>query len=110
MQDIGWLPCEPRTWFTLSRDVRQGKSDRPTSTRLLNLSIYMYIHIHELLDHALLAMHLVLLEKPNLSPPLWQVTEKDCSAQVTKDWQGLALNHYADMGNESRISALDFGH
>lgn len=44
-------------------------SDRPTSIRLLNLSIYMYIHIHELLDHALLAMHLALLEKRNLGRP-----------------------------------------
>lgn len=58
-----------RTQLTLGGDVRQGKSDRPTSIRLLNLSIYMYIHIHEPLDHALLAMHLVLLEKRNLRPP-----------------------------------------
>lgn len=101
-----WLCCESRTQLTLSGDVRQGKSDRPTSIRLLNLSIYMYIHIHELLDHALLAMHLVLLEKLNLSPSPWQLTEKDCSAQVTKDWQGLVLNHYTDVGNESRISSL----
>lgn len=96
-----------RTQLTLSGDVRQGKSDRPTSIRLLNLSIYMYIHIHEPLDHALLAMHLALLEKVNLSPPPWQLTEKDCSAQVTKDWQGLVLNHSTDVGNESRISSLD---
>lgn len=58
-----------RTQLTLGGDVRQGKSDRPTSIRLLNLSIYMYIHIHEPLDHALLAMHLVLLENRNLRPP-----------------------------------------
>lgn len=51
--------------------------------------LFMYIHIHELLDHAFLAMHLVLLENLNLSPPSRQLTEKDCSAQVTKDWQGL---------------------
>lgn len=63
------LCCGSRTQLTLGGDVRQGKSDRPTSIRLLNLSIYMYIHIHELLDHALLAMHLALLEKLNLSPP-----------------------------------------
>lgn len=67
----------------------------------------MYIHIHELLDHALLAMHLALLEKLNLSPSPWQLTEKDCSAQVTKDWQGLVLNHDIDVGNESRISIVD---
>ena len=102
-----WLCCGSRTRLTLGGDVRQGKSDRPTSIRLLNLSIYMYIHIHELLDHALLAMHLALLEKLNLSPPPWQLTEKDCSAQVTKDWQGLVLNHCIDVGNESRISSLD---
>ena len=102
-----WLYCRSRPRLTLSGDVRQGKSDRPTSIRLLKLSIYMYIHMHELLDHALLAMHLALLEKLNLSPPPWQLTEKDCSAQVTKDWQGLVLNHHTDVGNESRISSLD---
>lgn len=109
LTDFGgsWLCCGSRTRLTLGGDVRQGKSDRPTSIRLLNLSIYMYIHIHELLDHALLAMHLALLEKLNLSPPPWQLTEKDCSAQVTKDWQGLVLNHCIDVGNESRISSLD---
>lgn len=36
-------------------------SDRPTSIRLLNSSIYTYIHMHELLDRTLLAMHLALL-------------------------------------------------
>ena len=90
--------CRSGTRVILSGDVRQGWSDRPTSIRLLNLSIYMYIHIHELLDHAPLPMHLALLEKTNLRPPPWQLTEKDCSAQVTKDWQGLVLNHYPDVG------------
>lgn len=101
------LFCGSWTRLSLRGDVRHDESDRPTSIRLLNLSIYVYIHIHELLDHVLLAMHFALLEKRNLSPSAWQLTEKDCSAQVTKDWQGLLLNHRTDVGNESRISSLD---
>ena len=41
----------------------------PASLRLLNLSIYMYIHIHELSDPEPVAVHLVLLQKLNFSPP-----------------------------------------
>lgn len=67
----------------------------------------MYIHIHELLDRVPLAMHLALLEKRNLNPRPWQLTEKDCSAHVTKNWQGLVLNHCPDVGNERGIPSMD---
>ena len=68
----------------------------------------MYIHIHDVLDHALLEMHLALLEKPSLGLLPGYLTENDSSGQVTKDLRGLPLNHRTDVANERRSSSLDF--
>lgn len=63
-------------------------SDRPTSIRLLNSSIYTYIHMHELLDRALLAMHLALLGgNGNLSHPLSLFLSRSLSAADREGWR-----------------------
>lgn len=106
LQEVGCVKESVIFFFSpLSGDVRQDKCDRPTSIRLLILSIYMYIHIHELLDH----VHLALLGEKKwisaLSHGDWQ--RKIAVPEWQRTGRVLVLNHCIDAGNESRNSSSD---
>lgn len=103
----GCSRCGPRTRVSLGGDVRQGRKWQANIHPPPQL-VYLYVYSYSWAIGPCAvgdAFSVIGKTESRAVLPL-QPTEKDCGAQVTKDWQGRVLNHHADAGNESRVSSL----